>query len=339
MERIVPTNDAPPADMAGAGEALVSVCAVLNDNLDRIDKFLVETNQLLSATFQYHELLLIDNSLDRKVGLRVQSWQHQIPNIRLLRLSRQYSREIAVAAALDNSIGDYVVVMDIGSDPPSMIPDLVGAAISGYDVVIAERGVDNEPVITRHLSRLFYRIATLLLGYPLQPNATYFRAFSRRAVNSLIRIRSKNRYLRCLNGMVGLSQVSLPHIDSTAGGSRRGLRRFLASVRSAADMIISNSAAPLRLASLLGLLASFANVLYFAYILVVTLVKKELAEGWLTTSITNTTMFFLLFIILSILSEYIARILDESKDQPLYFIEAETSSDISSMRRERLNVI
>jgi dolichol-phosphate mannosyltransferase len=105
------------------------------------------------------------------------------------------------------------------------------------------------------------------------------------------------------------------------------------------DIIISNSAAPLRLGALLGLLASFANVLYFGYILAVTLVKRKLAEGWLTMSVTSTTMFFLMFLILAILSEYVARILDESKDQPLYFIESEMNSDVSSFQKDRLNVI
>jgi glycosyltransferase involved in cell wall biosynthesis len=321
-----------------AAEVLVSICAVLSDDLERIDQFLTETSEVLSQRFQYHELLLIDNALDRLVGLRMHELQQRTPNVRLLRLSRRYNQEIALAAALDNSIGDYVVVMDIGSDPPSMIPDLITTAMSGHDVVIAERRSEDEPLIRRWLSRSFYRVASLLLGYPLRSNATYFRAFSRRAVNSLIRIRSKNRYLRCLNGMVGLSQATIPHTGRPSGG-RLGLLRLFANARSAADLIISNSAAPLRLASLLGLVASFANILYFGYILIVTLVKRRLAEGWLTISITSTTMFFLLFIILSILSEYIARILDETKDQPLYFIEAETNSDTSSFQKERLNVI
>ena len=339
MERTLKANGTGPDGSPAAGEALISICAVLTDDLDQIDQFLTETGRVLSAKFRYYELLLIDNALDRTVGSRVEEWQRRAPNIRLLRLSRRYSQEVALAAALDNSIGDYVVVMNIASDPASMIPDLIATAISGYDVVIAERNCQQEPFIRRCLARAFYRVATLLLGYPLRSNATYFRAFSRRAVNSLIRIRSKNRYLRCLNGMVGLSQASIPHTGFIFTSPRPGFSRLLASAGSAADIIISNSAAPLRLASLLGLLASFANILYFGYILAVTLVKKRLAEGWLTTSITSTTMFFLLFIILSILSEYVARILDEAKDQPLYFIETETNSNISSFQKERLNVI
>ncbi|MGH9631556.1 MAG: glycosyltransferase [Bryobacteraceae bacterium] len=336
----MPDQNGPnPAQTSGAAEVVVSVCAVLSDDLKPLDRFLNETTQELRDRFRYYELLLIDNASDHAVGARIREWQTRTPNLRLLRLSRRYSHEIALAAALDNSIGDYVIVMDIGLDPPSMIPDLIATATSGHDVVIAEYDSQAQPLISKWLSHALYGIATMLLGYPLRSNSTYFRAFSRRAVNSLVRIRSKNRYLRCLNGMVGFSQVSVPHTGAPSASSRGGMLRALGGVRAAMDIIISNSAAPLRLASLIGLIASFVNVLYFGYILIVTLVKEKLAEGWLTMSVTSTAMFFLLFIILSILSEYVARILDEAKDQPLYFVEAETISNISSFQRDRLNII
>ena len=105
------------------------------------------------------------------------------------------------------------------------------------------------------------------------------------------------------------------------------------------DILVSNSAVPLRFASLLGVLASLGNLSYLVYILVVSLLKSHLAEGWLTTSLTNTTMFLAMFLILTIVSEYIARILDETKDQPLYFVESETNSVVSSTNEERLNVV
>jgi hypothetical protein len=94
----------------------------------------------------------------------------------------------------------------------------------------------------------------------------------------------------------------------------------------------------LRFASLLGLVASAANVVYLFYILVVSLIKQRIAEGWITTSLTHTTMFLMLFLILSILSEYIARILDETKEQPLYFVEFETNSTVASPGRNQLNI-
>jgi hypothetical protein len=86
-------------------------------------------------------------------------------------------------------------------------------------------------------------------------------------------------------------------------------------------------------------MASGLNLLYLFYILTVTLVKSRIAEGWLTSSLMHTTMFLLLFIIMTILSEYVARILDESKEQPLYFVESESNSTVSTVSLERLNVV
>jgi dolichol-phosphate mannosyltransferase len=320
-------------------ETLVSVAAVFTDDSPDLDAYVLETSAVLAAHYAYYELLLIDNASDPSVSDRIRRIQHQVPNVRIVRLSRRYSKEIALAAALDNSIGDFVVVMDIGVDPAAMIPQLLDILVSGKDVVIAEWDGRDDPALRRWLSAGFCRVASALLGYTLRPNASYFRAFSRRAVNSIIRIRSKNRYLRCLNGLVGFSQVTVPYKRLAMRNRGSAVLRLLSNARAAADIIISNSAVPLRLASLLGLIASVANFLYFGYILAVTLVKRRLAEGWLTTSITSTTMFFLLFIILAILSEYIARILDETKEQPLYFIESETSSDVYSLGRDKLNVV
>jgi len=104
-------------------------------------------------------------------------------------------------------------------------------------------------------------------------------------------------------------------------------------------MITANSAIPLRLAALVGLFASFLNLLYFGYIFIVTLVNERLVEGWLTSSVMNTTMFFFVFLILTVLSEYIAHILEETRDQPLYFIKYETSSTTSIYTDEKLNVV
>jgi dolichol-phosphate mannosyltransferase len=69
-------------------------------------------------------------------------------------------------------------------------------------------------------------------------------------------------------------------------------------------------------------------------VLTLTLVKKKIAEGWVTTNLMTSAMFFLLFFIITILSEYVARILEETKDRPLYFIEYETNSSVASFKEE-----
>lgn len=335
----MPLNDDTPPPQALNADVLVSACAVVDDTSEEVEEFVGRVTQILSESYRCYELLLIDNGSAPEVGLHIQALQRCMPNVRLIRLSRKYSTEVALAAALDNSIGDYVVIMNIETDPPALIPTLISRATSGFDVVIAEWTDREESFVYRSLSGLFHRAASRLLGYSLQANASYFRAFSRRLVNSIVKIRSKNRYLRCLNGVVGFSQTSVCYRRLPARTHVSTIRRLLHSGLSAMDILISNSALPLRIASMLGLLASSMNLAYLIYIFVVTLVKSNIAEGWLTTSLTHTIMFLMLFLILSVLSEYIARILDETKEQPLYFVEYETTSSVSSFDKERLNIV
>jgi len=319
-------------------ELLVSVLTVLPRHAGQFSGRIEKILATLSKAYSFYELLLVDNGSPVEVQAKVLELQQRLPNVRLLRLSRCYSREIAIAAALDHCIGDYVVTMDLLTDPADMVPVLVAKATAGFDTVIAERQEQSKPLLERVFSLPFYRLASRILGFELRPDESYFRVFSRRLINSIVRIRSRNRYLSCLNGIVGFQQCSILYHPDDSAAERDGSSRVLKQLRAATDILVSNSAAPLRLAGLLGILASFANVGYVFYILIVSLVKKHVAEGWITTSLTQTTMFMMVFLILSILSEYVARLLDETKEQPLYFVEFETSSAVASPVADRLNI-
>jgi polyisoprenyl-phosphate glycosyltransferase len=320
-------------------DTLVSVAAILPHDAGAAEPFIRNTLRVLEAHYIYYELLLIDNGSPLNVYFSVQNLQSVLPNVRLIRLSRMYSKEIALAAALDHAIGDYVVIMDSILHPPELIPELVARGIQGCDSIAAVPIGGPEGILDKLVSRNVYRVASRILGFSLRPDESYYRLFSRRLVNSIIRIRSKNRYLSCLNASIGLNQDVISYQGISARRKQSGLRRVFRQLLSVADILVSNSAAPLRFASILGMLASLASTFYLVYILVISLVKSHIAEGWITTSLTNTTMFLLLFTILTIISEYIARILDETKDQPLYFVESETNSAVSSTNRDRLNVV
>ncbi len=320
-------------------DIVVSISAIIPPDLKASESFVRAMLDVLDTHYTYHELLLIDNGLTPDLNRSVQALLGKLPNVRLLRLSRHYSREVALAAALDHCLGDYVVVMDPLTDPPGLVPSLVARACEGCDTVVAEPANHPAGTLQRCVSGPIYRLVSHILGFQVRPDESYYRVFSRRIVNSIIRIRSKNRYLTCLNGSIGLQQCTMFYKAASPRTSLSPVRRVAGQVIAASDILVSNSATPLRFASFLGLLACAANLLYLVYILVVTLIKAQIAEGWLTTSLTHTLMFLLLFVIMTILAEYIARILDETKDQPLYFVESETNSTVSSTARERLNVV
>lgn len=329
--------------MAKESQVVVSVAVVAHNDAG-IEAFLHETTRILAREFLYYEILIVDSGSDAAFRRQVQTLQQSIPNVRMLCLSREYDREAAYMAALDNAIGDYVVLMEIDGDPPALIPEFVQAAMDGCDVVIGKtRRQDELPWYHRMMSRLYHSLAKRMLEFPLRESASYYRVMSRAVVNSLTRIRNKRRYLKYLNSMVGFRQkhVAYARVYRDARPPRRdGLFRSLAR---AIDVLISNSAIPLRAASLLGVAACMLNLLYLGYILGVTLLKNHIAEGWLSSSIMSTTMFFFVFLILTVLSEYVLRILEETRDRPLYFIDFETTSNVNSFQKtieaEHVNVV
>jgi dolichol-phosphate mannosyltransferase len=322
------TNSANPPQPNG--DALISVLAIVPDDAKAMESFVAATLEILDRHYTYYELLLIDNGSPLDVYCKLQELQSRLPNVRVVRLSRRYSTEVSLAAALDHSIGDYVVLIEPLRHPPEVIPQLVSAAMDGCDSVTAMPAGRRDSLLDRLFCYPAYRLASHLLGFELRPNESTFKVFSRRLVNSIVRIRSKSRYLSYLHASVGLHQSSISYEGAARGANPSAVGHTIGRLNAVANILVANTAIPLRFASLLGLLASAGNFVYLVYIFVVTLVKSRIAEGWLTISLTNTTMFLLLFTILSILSGYVARILDETKEQPLYFVESETNSTVST---------
>lgn len=321
-------------------EALVTVVMVTQNDQDIIAETIQETIQLLSSSYQYYEILVVDNgSTDQSVE-KVRALQRSIPNIRLLVLSRRYDQEIAFAAALDNSLGDFVVLMDIQFDPPAVIPELLAKAHQGYDVVIAERKDRSDNTwAEKVLARLFYKIYGNISGFYFSPNASYFRVMSRRAVNSVIKIKNKSRYLKYFNALVGFTQTYVKYDRVYKKDAKQTKVGLVRSAIKAGNVIISNTVLPLRLVSVLGILASLLSLLFLVYVFVVSIIKDQVAEGWISSSVMNAVMFFLMFVFLTVISEYISRILIESKDQPLYFVADEYNSKVLQATKEKINVV
>lgn len=323
-----------------SSESLISVCVILRNERQRIATLLDRLTGVMTGIYQYYELLIVDNASNDGTDQIVAAKLKQTPNVRLIRLSRIHSVDTAVTAALDSAIGDYVILLEPEADL-TLIPQLVEKAQAGNDIVVVRRNLTRlYSPFDRWAGRALYRFASRVLGYEVVLEDGFTRLFSRRAVNALTQIRNRRRHLKHFGSMVGYRQA---YILSDSGTPIRGVKRF-AKISSVVSLLFNNSIAPLRFAALLGLVASFLNLLYVGYIILVTIVREgQLAEGWLTMSITTTTMFFLLFIILAILAEYIGRLLEEAKDEPLYFIESEDHSTVSSYSRtieqEKLNIV
>jgi glycosyltransferase involved in cell wall biosynthesis len=256
----------------------------------------------------------------------------------VLHLSREFGEEQAIAAGLDSAIGDYVVTMSPGADPPALIPALVQRAQEGADVVLGvKRSRAGDPWWLRAGARLFYWYAARVMRLELPANATHFRCLSRQALNALNKLRETGSRLRVFSSYIGYASAAFPY--EPVGQTQRSRSRSPGeAVSMALAMVLDNSAHPLRLASSLGVAAALLNLAYAAYVLIVYARRSDVAPGWATMSLTNAAQFFFLSIILAVLCEYVGRLPKRFSSEPGYYVRDEQSSTVL-LRDDRRNVV
>lgn len=320
-------------------DGILSVVAPVHDAAAFVGTFVEETVGVLARRYPNYELVIVDDgSTDQTVEI-VRDLLELHPGIRLICLARSFGEDVAMAAGLESVIGDVVVTMTAETDPPEIIPLLVERAYESERIVVGVRRTRaGDSWQSRAGAALFYRLVHRLVGLRLPPDSTQFRALNRRALNALLRLKDRQRYLRVLTLQTGYPFETYVY-EPIRRTPRRRTRSFLDSLSLAVDISVAWSRRPLRMVSVLGFLASIANLIYAGYVILIFLFKNQVAEGWTTLSLEISVMFFLLFGLLAVLSEYIGHILMEVKDRPLYQVADEYSSAVSIPDADRPNVV
>jgi glycosyltransferase involved in cell wall biosynthesis len=320
-----------------SSDVFVSVVAPLRDDAEVLEAFVPELLGVLEAAYANFEVVLVDDGSRDRTRTVVERLLAAHKCLRYVRLSRRFGEEVAISAGLDSVIGDFTVVMRPAVDPPAAIPAMVARARAGHGVVFGvSRTRPPEPWWARAGSALFWWFARRVLDVEVPASSTTFQVLSRQAVNALTRFKDKRRSLRLLSTLVGESEEV--EYEPLARRAPR-VRGFGESVQLAIDIAVSSSTRPLRIVSALGLVASTLNLLYAVYVVAIYLFKPHVQEGWTTTSLQLSGMFFLLFAIVTVLSEYIGRVLEESRDRPLYHVAEERNSNVLVADADRRNVV
>ncbi|MBL0278470.1 MAG: glycosyltransferase [Anaeromyxobacter sp.] len=320
-------------------DVFVSVVVPLQDDADVLEDFVREAATVLEAHFANYEMVLVDDASRDRTQALVGELLGSIKCIRYLRLARRFGTEAAIAAGLDSVIGDFTIVLQPANDPPALIPELVARARSGRGVVFGVRAVrTGESTWSAMGARLFWAFGRRYLDLRVPEGATYLQCLSRDAVNALTRIKDKYRSIRLMASHFGDEIETISYTPVQRRAVPRG-RSFLQSVDLAVGVMVAQSSRPLRFVSLLGLAASVVNLLYMGYVLAIYLTRANLLQGWTTTSLQVSGMFFLLFLCLAVISEYLGRVLEESRDRPIYHAVEERNSNVMVRDSERRNVV
>jgi glycosyltransferase involved in cell wall biosynthesis len=320
-------------------DTFVSVVAAFQDDAALVEPFAQETAALLAERYTHYEILLIDDGSRDHTAAKISGLLTQLPHLRLIRLSRVFGTDIALTAGLESAIGDYVVTLIARTDPPLLIPSLIEDCRQGKEMLFGVRAVsDSGSGPRRWAAALFYLLAEKIFRLSILRHATYYQVYSRQALNSVVRVKDKTRYLRLISAILGYRNRTFTYQPIQRTGQEPE-RSWADSFTLALGLLTAHSANPLRVVSLMGLFASFLNLLYAFYILGVYLLKPHVAEGWTTLSLQTAGLFFWVLLILTVLSEYIGSILGELKDRPLYFTLEEKNSSVLVQEPERRNIV
>jgi dolichol-phosphate mannosyltransferase len=304
----------------------LSVILPVRDEAPVIPDLIPRLTSALEALDESWEVILVDDgSRDSSWALLEDAAEHD-GRIRAIRFSRGFGHQIALSAGLRLASGDAVVTMDSDlQHPPELIGSLLAKATEGYDVVYAVRSeTDGENWFKRESARAFYWLFGRLTALDLPQAGGDFRYMSRRVVDALLEMPERHRFLRGMTSWVGYQQaiVEYERQPRAAGASKYTLRKMLAF---GWDAVVSFSALPLRVASVLGLVFSFLGLLYLAYVIAVRLFTEQAVAGWTSVVAAVIVLGGVQLLCLGIIGQYLGRMFDEIKGRPLYLIAEDTS--------------
>lgn len=269
------------------------------------------------------EIIFVDDGSVDKSSQVLEELSVQDENCRVIELSRNFGKEVALSAGVANASGDAVICLDADlQHPPERIPDMVLEWENGAEVVEMVRGPSkHEPWLRRIGSNLFYFMLRLISSTDILSKTTDFRLMDRKVVDAFCEVEERQRMFRGIIDWLGFRKTSLTFQPEH--------RKFGISVYSytkllnlAINSFISYSSIPLKLIGILGLLITGAGLSGFLWMIVTTIVAREY---WNYTPLAfvvviNLIMTGVILTALGLMSLYISKIYSEVQNRPLYTV-------------------
>lgn len=296
------------------------VVPVYNEALN-IDRFFQRLNTVLDSLSMHYEIICVndgstDGTLERLIG-----YHQRNPLTKILSLSRNFGKEIALSAGIDYAQGKAVIPIDADlQDPPELIKELIGKWREGFDVVYATRRTrQDESWVKRMTANLFYRTVNYLTEIPIPHNTGDFRLLDRRVVDLLSKLPERTRFMKGLFSWVGFKQTAILY-DREGRHAGKTKWNYWGLWNFAIDGITSFSSLPLRVWSYIGLVISLAAFIYAVILIFRTLVAGVDVPGYASLMVVILFLGGIQLIGLGIIGEYLGRVYNEVKERPLYLV-------------------
>lgn len=303
---------------------MISIVCPCYNEADVIEIFVSRLLDVLGPDAGDFELVCVNDGSTDATLPKLISLQDGPITLRIIDLSRRFGKEAAIAAGLDHTNGDAVIVIDADlQDPPELIPDLVSAWRDGSKVVVARRrDRRSDTFLKRNLARAFYRLHNLISATEIPVDVGDFRLMDREVVDVVCKLPERQRFMKGLFSWVGYEAAVVDYVreERASGNTKFNWWRLW---NLGLEGITSFSTAPLRIWTYLGLLISGTAFIYGGYIVIRTLAFGVDVPGY--ASLLTAILFLggVQLISLGVIGEYIGRIYMETKGRPIYVVQRE----------------
>ena len=278
--------------------------------------------------YEFEILFVNDGSGDNTLAI-LRNLRKMDSRVNYISFSRNFGKETAMAAGFDYVSGDAVVILDADlQDPPELIKEMLLYWEEGYDDVYAKRRTrEGETWFKKYTSSAFYKLLQTMTKIPIQEDTGDFRLLDRRAVESLRKLREKQRYTKGMFGWIGFNKKEIL-FDRKPRAAGETKWNYLKLFNLALEGVTSFTTFPLRISTILGSVVSIFSIVYMFVVLIKSLIWKDPVKGYPSMMVIILFLGGVQLISLGIIGEYIGRIFNETKYRPLYIIDEHNNEKI-----------
>jgi glycosyltransferase involved in cell wall biosynthesis len=305
-----------------ADDPLISVVVPVFNEDESIDAFLdAIVPELVKAGVRFEIIFVNDGSSDGTLDMLIER-AARMPELKAVNLSRNFGKEAAMTAGLDQAAGDAAVLIDVDlQDPPELLGRFIGLWRQGYDVVYGLRqsraGDGRLKTVT---AGLFYAVFNWMSATPIPHNVGDFRLIDRRVIDALAQLPERGRFMKGLFAWVGFPSIAVPYVRPARsfGQTKWNYWRLW---NFAIDGIVSFSSAPLRVWTYCGAALALGALCYAAFILLDVVFFGIAVPGYASLILVLLFSTAANLISLGMIGEYVSRLFVETKRRPIYLVE------------------
>ena len=267
-----------------------------------------------------YEIILVNDACPQNSWEEIEKICNVDKKVKGINLARNFGQIKAITAGLDISKGEYIVVMDCDlQDRPEGILELYSKLQEGYDIVFARRLNRKDNIITKTLSKAFYKVYNYFSDGNYDASICNFNISRRIVIDNYCKMREQNRAFTIFLKWLGFKStvIDVEHDKRAEGKSSYNLRK---KIKMAVSFITSQSNKPLYFSIYIGMISALFSLIAIVYCLCNYFIAGNIPSGWTSVFISIYLMSGILLIVLGMIGIYIGNIFEEAKHRPLYVI-------------------